>query len=727
MAFGKIKVDTIISTSEELTLPTSVGTDGQVLTTDGNGVLSFEDNATGTDLTATADGTSLTVESSSGNNVQLPAATTSAWGVMSDEDKAKLDLIEGSATADQTDAEIRTAVGAATDSNVFTDADHTKLDGVAVSANNYAISADLLDEDDFATDSATKAASQQSIKAYVDIEVAGLINSAPSSLDTLNELAAALGDDSNYAATITTSLGLKAPIASPAFTGDATLTGDLTINTDALFVDASAKKVMVGTTTEGEANADDLTIATSGHTGMTIRSGTANRGNIYFSDGTSGDSEYRGYITYDHDGNKLSLATNNGTRMLIDSTGSVLIGPSGATTITAAGVATFAGSIAGSILSSDAQVYANVDGTRSGTDSIFFGYDENAAQVFKVDANGAATFAGNLTAANLSTSSGIWVNNDNIYIGNGFLRLTRDAAVSNSIITLNTPTTMTGYFNIAGSGFLTSLSIGAGTWDKCTISDAGNITTDGNIVSGTWDTGNDYSVLLPGEIRAYKDATTTSRVWEGGYGSTTTSWIRATGAATFSSDLAVGSDPNWGSTSDSGIAAYVSAPTKWFGIKNAASASETNNAFQVTYGATNTAVIHTNGDAMFAGSVKIGGTAAANEIEEYEEGTWSPTLASNSYLNSGTWAASGSYTRIGNIVTVHMAQAGGNISWAAPAWLIGGLPFPAVNPFGPVGSACDAGPSFSSSVMIWTASNIYIASAGNSITSLRITITYRVA
>ena len=34
------------------------------------------------------------------------------------------------ATADQTDAEIRTAVGNATDSNVFTDADHTKLDGL---------------------------------------------------------------------------------------------------------------------------------------------------------------------------------------------------------------------------------------------------------------------------------------------------------------------------------------------------------------------------------------------------------------------------------------------------------------------------------------------------------------------------------------------------------------------------------------------------------------------
>jgi len=37
----------------------------------------------------------------------------------------------------------------------------------------------------------------------------------PEALNTLDELAAALGDDANYAATITTSLGLKAPLASP--------------------------------------------------------------------------------------------------------------------------------------------------------------------------------------------------------------------------------------------------------------------------------------------------------------------------------------------------------------------------------------------------------------------------------------------------------------------------------------------------------------------------------
>jgi len=44
--------------------------------------------------------------------------------------KAKLDGIATSATANQTNAQIRTAVEAATDSNVFTDADHTKLNNI---------------------------------------------------------------------------------------------------------------------------------------------------------------------------------------------------------------------------------------------------------------------------------------------------------------------------------------------------------------------------------------------------------------------------------------------------------------------------------------------------------------------------------------------------------------------------------------------------------------------
>ena len=49
-------------------------------------------------------------------------------------DGTKLDGIESGATADQTAAEIRTLVEAATDSNVFTDADYTKLNGIETGA-----------------------------------------------------------------------------------------------------------------------------------------------------------------------------------------------------------------------------------------------------------------------------------------------------------------------------------------------------------------------------------------------------------------------------------------------------------------------------------------------------------------------------------------------------------------------------------------------------------------
>src|SRR5210317_1392024 len=43
-------------------------------------------------------------------------------------------------------------------------------------------------------------------ESYVDTAVANVIDSAPGALDTLNELAAALGDDANYASTTTTAL-----------------------------------------------------------------------------------------------------------------------------------------------------------------------------------------------------------------------------------------------------------------------------------------------------------------------------------------------------------------------------------------------------------------------------------------------------------------------------------------------------------------------------------------
>ena len=65
-------------------------------------------------------------------------------------------------------------------------------------------------------------------KTEVDTNISNLVNSAPETLDTLNELAAALNDDENFATTITDSIATKAPINNPSFTGDLTNFSGLT-------------------------------------------------------------------------------------------------------------------------------------------------------------------------------------------------------------------------------------------------------------------------------------------------------------------------------------------------------------------------------------------------------------------------------------------------------------------------------------------------------------------
>jgi hypothetical protein len=66
---------------------------------------------------------------------------------------------------------------------------------------------------------ATVDLSAYATETYVDTAVTNLVASAPETLDTLNELAAALGDDANFATTVTNSIATKAPTESPTFTG----------------------------------------------------------------------------------------------------------------------------------------------------------------------------------------------------------------------------------------------------------------------------------------------------------------------------------------------------------------------------------------------------------------------------------------------------------------------------------------------------------------------------
>ena len=89
-------------------------------------------------------------------------------------------------------------------------------------------------------------------------------------------------------------------------------------------------RLNIGTSTEGHAAADELTLEnTAADMGMTLRSGTGNQGAIYFSDGTSGDAEYRGIVLYNHANDAFSIYTSATERLRVDSTGRISTGKAG--------------------------------------------------------------------------------------------------------------------------------------------------------------------------------------------------------------------------------------------------------------------------------------------------------------------------------------------------------------------------------------------------------------
>lgn len=87
---------------------------------------------------ATQDSASL-----SGQELTLNQATVTTDGVMSSEDKVKLDGIETGATADQTGAEIKSAYEAEADTNAYTDAEKSKLGAIEAGATADQIASEV--------------------------------------------------------------------------------------------------------------------------------------------------------------------------------------------------------------------------------------------------------------------------------------------------------------------------------------------------------------------------------------------------------------------------------------------------------------------------------------------------------------------------------------------------------------------------------------------------------
>ncbi len=79
-------------------------------------------------------------------------------------------------------------------------------------------------------------------------------------------------------------------------------------------------------------------------------------------------------------------------------------------------------------------------------------------------------------------------------------------------------------------------------------------------------------------------------------------------------------------------------------------------------------------DLYLSGGAYLGGTAAANKLDDYEEGTWTPTI------NVGTVAAAqATYTKIGNIVSLRALLGDISDNTSATNISIGGLPYTAAS------------------------------------------------
>jgi hypothetical protein len=138
--------------------------------------------------------------------------------------------------------------------------------------------------------------------ARADARVALLVDSAPSTLDTLNELASALGDDANFSTTVTNSIATKLPLAG------GTLTGGLTVQSGAVIIN------------------------NSGGNSQIYLGGTGGSNMMYLS--RWGNDT----LLWNADSGVMRFGTNNSEAMRIDSSGNVGIGTTNPTVRTGMGL-----------------------------------------------------------------------------------------------------------------------------------------------------------------------------------------------------------------------------------------------------------------------------------------------------------------------------------------------------------------------------------------------------
>ena len=341
-------------------------------------------------------------------------------------------------------------------------------------------------------------------QSYVNTQVSNLVDSAPSTLDTLNELAAALGDDANFSTTVTNSIATKLPLAGGTLTGALSGTS-ATFSGIGQFAGAiritetgTSQNILIGNQDSGGVNKPAMINGANGH----IRIGY---GNSWTGEGGTFTSQ----MTFNADGAQIigSSSSNNafsvnrgdggGQAFRVQNAGEVVVSNNyfyangGGTSMYVQNTAVFRGSIlndgtAGIVIADDLTV----------NDTLFVSeyirHSGNTNSHIRFQNNRIGIFANSGTAGYIDLHD-----NGNVYIG---ASNSTAATFTSSGVTFTGTITASGYNNTnwdtaygwgnhASAGYLTSFDITTQTDPKYLRSNAEDTTTGSLIIDNDWGSG----------------------------------------------------------------------------------------------------------------------------------------------------------------------------------------------------------------------------------------------
>ena len=528
----------------------------------------------------------------------------------------------------------------------------------------------VLDEDAMTSDSATALATQQSIKAYVDTQVATV----------------PVGDITE----VTAGTGLTGGGASGAVTLNVVGGTGITANADNIAIDATVA-TLTGTQT--------LTNKTLGATSVTADVSFGDNNKVIFGAGNDLQIYHNGFASAITDAGSGDLFLGGDNNVLITN---AALNETKAKFISNAGVALYYDNNLKFVTTSTG---VDVTGTVT-ADGLNVEILDNDAGPVTIQQGGNSYFKIVTTNSSESVQLGNSTTNPDILLGSGYVGIgtslpSRQLHINNAsesnfrlqgganyaeLRVKDTDNAFSLHFtgaerlriDASGNAFMkTSNSYIAGTTSLGFYGDAASsngmfIDSSGNVLVGTssYDgsfyndsTGSGFVVRSDGKIDTKVAGTVANMNRTGSDGDIL--YFARSGAAVGSIGVAGGDLFISGGSSHAGIRFDTNILTP------VVNTTQTDATVDLGYSSQRFK------DLYLSGGVYLGGTAAANALDDYETGSWNPVITSNSGSIS-SYTASGTYTKIGNSVVVMVDINIANIGTAGGFLRVATLPFSAI-------------------------------------------------